>query len=143
MIKTNKPIVFNDYVRPVCLPDNSYEEPESTKVLVAGWGDTRENGPNTYPDTLKETILNVVSDKDCVAKRGTKRERLFKSQFCTLSKGTDSCQADSGGPLVETSKNLNVHLEFLNSFIYRSSKNLWYSKFVSALSSIGAKLRYK
>ena len=39
LLKLNKPLVFNDYVSPVCLPRTLV--PDNTSCIVSGWGDTK------------------------------------------------------------------------------------------------------
>jgi hypothetical protein len=39
----DSPLVFNDIIKPVCLPDASFEPKETAgtvKGVVSGWGDT-------------------------------------------------------------------------------------------------------
>ena len=42
LIKTTRPIVFNDYVKPICLPGANTRLAENSDVEIAGWGVTEE-----------------------------------------------------------------------------------------------------
>ena len=39
ILKLDSPLVFDDNVKPICLPDASFE-PTTVKGVVSGWGDT-------------------------------------------------------------------------------------------------------
>lgn len=70
-------------------------------ATVIGWGATREDPPApTYPDTLHEVDVPIVSDADCGAAYGG--DFILPDQICAgdlIAGGIDSCYGDSGGPL--------------------------------------------
>ena len=91
LLKIEKPIVYGKFVQPVCLPDNSYDEPLAPQVIVAGWGALKFNDDN-IPMILQDVALNVVKDAECAKKYRMKKYTLYKSQFCTWNYKKDACQ---------------------------------------------------
>ncbi|XP_076661645.1 uncharacterized protein LOC143365400 [Halictus rubicundus] len=100
MLRLEKPVIFSDYVRPICLPE---AEPKSgTMCTVTGWGQLFEIG-RIFPDTLQEVQLPVISTEEC--RRKTLFLPLYRitvGMLCAGLKdgGRDACLGDSGGPLV-------------------------------------------
>ncbi|CAG2109194.1 unnamed protein product, partial [Medioppia subpectinata] len=105
MMKVAKEIKFSNNVKPVCLPDNSYDEPLTMKMIVAGWGAVKFDDDN-LPVKLQDVTLNLVKDADCAQKYKEKKYTLYKSQLCTWNYKQDACQGDSGGPMVEIGKHV-------------------------------------
>ena len=104
LMMTEDKIDFSNYTRPICLPDNSYDEPRSYTVIAAGWGCLR-NGDSYRPHILKEVVLNLIDDKECHQKwnkldGGT----VYPAHICTLTQGKETCKGDSGGSLFEKGK---------------------------------------
>ncbi|XP_066582290.1 venom protease-like [Prorops nasuta] len=106
LLKLERPVNFNAYVRPACLP---YSFPdvniESDNAVATGWGRvdwTDEEGSN---DLLKVT-LNLVDQPRCneTFLGGTTDDKVpigvvSDWQICAGGMGKDTCQGDSGGPL--------------------------------------------
>ncbi|XP_015840900.2 serine protease nudel isoform X2 [Tribolium castaneum] len=100
LMKLSKPVRFNRYVRPICLPSQTtagndfLRGPKPNTVCVAvGWGATVEHGSD--PDHLREVEVPILpSCKHIEDKEG--------DEICAgLSEGgRDACQGDSGGPLM-------------------------------------------
>ncbi|KAI3388039.1 hypothetical protein SNEBB_005869 [Seison nebaliae] len=97
LMKLSEPLVFNDYVRPICLPND--EDPKNLKVTepvaVVGWGHTNNTGSNNI---LQQIVVPVRASTQCLI-------RMNENMFCAGSpnsngKAKDACQGDSGGPLV-------------------------------------------
>ncbi|XP_013138324.1 PREDICTED: venom serine protease-like [Papilio polytes] len=90
-------IAFSDRVGPVCLPfkflNNNFA---GNKVTVLGWGTLFPGGPTS--NVLQKVDLDVISQATC---RRTE-PLLTPRQMCTYTPGKDSCQDDSGGPLLYT-----------------------------------------
>ncbi|GFT80300.1 clotting factor B [Nephila pilipes] len=109
LLKLERPVVFNNYVMPVCLPSPSVplmedEELEGKKVTVMGWGDESYGGKTSR--VLKEASFPIVSRESCntsyfrVASNRFPRG-ITASMLCAGAPngGKDACQGDSGGPL--------------------------------------------
>ncbi|XP_037033548.1 venom serine protease 34-like [Bradysia coprophila] len=93
IITTQRSIVYNVAVGPVCLPPTNLLFTGST-VEAVGWGSTEFGGPKST--VLKKVQIGVISNDDC---RRT-YSYISNSHLCTYgSNGRDSCQFDSGGPV--------------------------------------------
>uniref|UniRef100_A0A8C5MW66 Ovochymase-2 n=1 Tax=Leptobrachium leishanense TaxID=445787 RepID=A0A8C5MW66_9ANUR len=91
-------LVFNDYVRPVCMPHVTEPLIPSLVCVVTGWGNTEEDGQ--LSNRLKQLQVPIL-DIDVCNKTyypGLLTERMVCAGFPT-SRHRDSCQGDSGGPL--------------------------------------------
>ncbi|KAL3287985.1 hypothetical protein HHI36_002439 [Cryptolaemus montrouzieri] len=95
LVKTKFAIEFSLYVGPVCLPFKySDNDLKGLPVTALGWGSEEFSGPRS--EVLKEVTLNVISNSQC---RNTEKD-VTDRQICTYAPNKDSCQSDSGGPLV-------------------------------------------
>ncbi|MFB9907514.1 S1 family peptidase [Allokutzneria oryzae] len=77
-----------------------------TVAKTLGWGDTTGNG--TYSSTLNQVDVPLTSDKTCAAGYGA--DYKSSAMVCAgyPNGGKDSCQADSGGPLVAGGRLIGV-----------------------------------
>ncbi|KAG8199828.1 hypothetical protein JTE90_000916 [Oedothorax gibbosus] len=104
LLRMDAPVLFSDYLRPVCLP-TAEEDPglwHGKQCSVVGWGKLYEIG-HTFPDSLQEVRLPVISTEEC-------RKRILfltmyhitDNMFCAGYErgGRDACLGDSGGPLM-------------------------------------------
>ena len=99
ILKLDIPLVFTNYVQPLCLPrpDNIFAPNE--ECYVAGWGHTEWNG--IQPDILREIKVRIVSREVCNLEQsynGTIHNTVLCAGF--PEGGIDACEYDSGGPLV-------------------------------------------
>lgn len=98
LIRLARPIKFNEWIQPVCLPDRDMDVPAALGekwAIITGWGFT-ENG--TTSDRLLQVSLPLVDMARC---NQTYQGKLVGKQLCFGgTKGQDSCGGDSGGPLV-------------------------------------------
>lgn len=80
------------------LATNPSDYAAGTTATVLGWGDT--TGDGTYQNKLRKVNVPTVSDASCTKAYGSGYEK--DSMVCAgvAKGGVDSCQADSGGPLV-------------------------------------------
>merc|ERR1712212_579967 len=95
-----RPITFNKYVSPVCLP--SADPPVGTKCYITGWGKTRH--PGSMTNILQQAMLPVVSNDVCYAKnKNTIPIPITSRMVCSGDGGSSrksGCHGDSGGPFV-------------------------------------------
>ncbi|XP_066522321.1 transmembrane protease serine 9-like [Hoplias malabaricus] len=100
LLKLGTPVNFNRFIRPVCLAANSSVFHSGTEGWVTGWGEIREGVPLPYPQTLQEVKVPVVGNRQCNCFYGV--GTITKNMICAGLKegGRDSCEGDSGGPMV-------------------------------------------
>ncbi len=68
-----------------------------TELVVAGWGRILESGP--FSNILQEATVNLISNGNC---ERAYPDDITENMFCAGFHvgGIDSCQADSGGPII-------------------------------------------
>lgn len=70
-----------------------------TNATVLGWG-TTASGSSNYQSKLRKVDVPIVSDSACTGSYGTGYDKTAMVCAGLPEGGKDSCQADSGGPLV-------------------------------------------
>ncbi|XP_076672207.1 venom serine protease 34 [Andrena cerasifolii] len=95
VVKTVGVIKFDNLVGPACLPfQHSADSFGGSIVTALGWGTTDFAGPPS--DTLQKVNLNVLTNLQC----SKSYQNINNDQICTYTVGKDSCQMDSGGPIL-------------------------------------------
>ncbi|KAH1015089.1 hypothetical protein HUJ05_012867, partial [Dendroctonus ponderosae] len=95
LVKVNN-INFNENVGPICLPfRHSFNNYAGNFVTALGWGQLEFSGRPS--DTLQEVDLEIIANEEC---EQSALEPIPNSEFCTYTSGKDTCQSDSGGPLL-------------------------------------------
>ncbi|KAM6220908.1 transmembrane protease serine 11B-like [Rhynchocyon petersi] len=92
-------VVFTKYIRKICLPEAKMTLKENDSVVVTGWGTLYMHGP--LPVTLQQAVVKIIDNKNCNAPQalsGMVTDKMLCAGF--MSGKADSCQNDSGGPLV-------------------------------------------
>ncbi|KAI9298782.1 trypsin-like serine protease [Neoconidiobolus thromboides FSU 785] len=81
------------------LDDGTYGEQTGLKVLAAGWGVTKANGPGS--PVLREVRIPIFDKKACASYWANNGYDInVDSQVCAGAEGgKDACNGDSGGPL--------------------------------------------
>jgi len=103
LVKLLQPVVLDDYVNVVCLPQESEYLKPGTRCVTAGWGHTEEGGNVT--DIVRHVTLPVITAASCTQyyeKIASQAEfRISDDMLCAGydAGGMDACQYDSGGPL--------------------------------------------
>jgi len=100
ILKLQKPLQFNRYVQPACLPSNDYAYPAGEHVIISGWGALNEGGGS--PNILNVAYVPLITDTQCQDKYRRYGYTISDDMVCAAfeSGGIDTCQGDSGGPLV-------------------------------------------
>uniref|UniRef100_H2Y5M0 Peptidase S1 domain-containing protein n=1 Tax=Ciona savignyi TaxID=51511 RepID=H2Y5M0_CIOSA len=106
LLKLSEPLVFNDFIKPVCLPDYNPGVPyvDGEAVLISGWG-TLKSG--SLPNILQQAYVNIVSLTECSRRYG---QQFSSDVMCAgvQQGGIDTCQGDSGGPLLDPNGNVQL-----------------------------------
>ncbi|XP_068245825.1 venom protease-like [Palaemon carinicauda] len=89
------PVTFNDYIRPICLPPSN--DFTGVTATVVGWGALVYQGP--VSPVLQKVSVPVWSNNDC---NDAYEQPIRDTMICAANPrgGQDSCQDDSGGPLM-------------------------------------------
>ncbi|KAM4801634.1 kallikrein-15 isoform 2-T2 [Urocitellus parryii] len=106
LVRLARPARLTPQVRPVALPTRCPDPGEACRV--SGWGlvSNKESGTTgspesqvSLPDTLHCANISIISDASC---NKDYPGRLTSAMVCAGVEGggTDSCEGDSGGPLI-------------------------------------------
>uniref|UniRef100_A0A1I8PGD9 Peptidase S1 domain-containing protein n=1 Tax=Stomoxys calcitrans TaxID=35570 RepID=A0A1I8PGD9_STOCA len=104
LLRTTTPIEWTRGVGPMCLPPQftSPDDYTFTYVDIVGWGTTSFAGP--ISDSLQKATVLVTDNASCA--KTYNDTTIYPSQLCTydyLGTSKDSCQYDSGGPVIRRS----------------------------------------
>ncbi|XP_035904842.1 mucin-5AC isoform X1 [Anopheles stephensi] len=101
LLRFYEPVVFQPNIIPVCVPEND-ENFIGRTAFVTGWGRLYEDGP--LPSVLQEVTVPVIENKICetMYRSAGYIEHIPHIFICAGWKkgGYDSCEGDSGGPMV-------------------------------------------
>ncbi|CAL1537440.1 unnamed protein product [Lymnaea stagnalis] len=98
LVKFDSPVVFNDHVKPICLPrkEDDFEGVES--CFVSGWGKVSPNGSQPVPP-LQFGGNRLMPQSICVYTWRLFSQIVDRRQVCTDLVGPSVCYGDSGGPI--------------------------------------------
>lgn len=113
LIRLDRRVTFNPYMRPACLPAVSSSSsspsdeplPQPLSAVASGWGNTEYKGSRS--ERLMKVKLDLYSATECNATYTIPYLHQLPigiadaSQICAGSRSEqkDTCQGDSGGPL--------------------------------------------
>ncbi|XP_058890276.1 mannan-binding lectin serine protease 1-like isoform X2 [Acipenser ruthenus] len=101
LLQLSRPATFNNYVLPVCLPDESQHSAlhEGDMMIVSGWG---KQFLRRLPDSLMEIEIPIANQELCKTSYKSLNGKVTDDMLCAGEKegGKDACQGDSGGPMV-------------------------------------------
>ncbi|KAL5284332.1 CLIPB9.2 family protein [Megaselia abdita] len=126
LIRMDRDVLYTKSIRPVCLPSvvsgASVSPQPGTTLTVAGWGRTLRT-----PKSLKKQKLNVplFSQSECRRKFAARNVDITEFQVCAGGNyAEDSCDGDSGGPLMRFQENAWV-IEGIVSFGVKCGLQGW------------------
>ncbi|CAD6234915.1 GSCOCT00014118001.2-RA-CDS [Cotesia congregata] len=97
-------MIYSHQVGPACLPfQHSLDSFGGNYVDLLGWGLTEFGGRQS--PVLQDARVSVITNKICMETYS----EIGSRQLCTLTDGKDSCEFDSGGPVLwenPTTKNI-------------------------------------
>lgn len=100
-MKLAKEVTFNEYMKPICLPQKGINFEVGKVCTVTGFGRIRKKG--RFADTLLKTVLRIVDNSTCLRIEGNSITALSRSDaaFCAGcgQRNTSFCKGDNGGPL--------------------------------------------
>ncbi|XP_055606904.1 venom serine protease-like [Uranotaenia lowii] len=100
LVRTTNAIVFNSAVGRACLPyPYTGRTFDGLNLETLGWGTLDYGGP--MATVLQKVSLQVMNPYTCRSK--LTKNTILGSQICTYTPKKDSCQYDSGGPMLYTS----------------------------------------
>ncbi|XP_050679198.1 serine proteinase stubble-like isoform X2 [Leptidea sinapis] len=101
LLRFYEPVTFQPNILPVCVPDDDDDFVGRT-AHVTGWGRLYDEGP--LPSVLQEVEVPVINNTACEAmyQAAGYNEHIPNIFICAGWKkgGSDSCEGDSGGPMV-------------------------------------------
>ncbi|XP_070509258.1 melanization protease 1-like [Chironomus tepperi] len=102
LLKLQRNVKFTKWIYPICLPfasDSATSDYTGQNLEVAGYGRTETETSSPVKQRLD---LDGVKTSQCQQYYNTRRIKLADSQLCAGGeKDKDSCNGDSGGPLMK------------------------------------------
>ncbi|KAM7149264.1 granzyme A [Molossus nigricans] len=102
LLKLGKRATINKNVAILRLPRRGSDVKPGTKCRVAGWG-LFHNTLSSAPDTLREVNVTIIDRRTCNDQNHYNFDPVIGlNMICAgdLKGGKDSCNGDSGGPLI-------------------------------------------
>ncbi|KRT80414.1 Trypsin, partial [Oryctes borbonicus] len=105
LIRMNGNARISKYVRPACVPQPSSDQiTTANKLVVVGWGKTETGKYSAIRLKLKVPLVSEASCNGVFSRAGV---NVRSSQLCAGGeKNKDSCNGDSGGPLLIERNNI-------------------------------------
>jgi len=106
IIRLENHAAFNDWVKPICLPDPDTNY-ENKAAVATGWGNLYSHpDPDQYyhgpirPQILQKVDLKTISNSECkISGPSYYGTHLTERMICAYNQGKGTCYGDSGGPL--------------------------------------------
>lgn len=124
LLRLETPVKYTQFIKPVCLPIEKTIKSKNwndIQLVVAGWGKTE----NSSTSSVKLKV-NITADanSDCQRVYNKQRLTILNSQICAGGdKGKDSCNGDSGGPLMGRVSNARIPHTVLVGIVSFGPKN--------------------
>lgn len=101
LIRLSQPVNFTRWISPICLPFGDWRTGQLPRdeAIVAGFGLTEAFGDRSK--NLQKLDVPLVERPICRREFSKLRAKIVPSQICAGGNiGQDSCEGDSGGPLM-------------------------------------------
>nr|XP_023024181.1 melanization protease 1-like [Leptinotarsa decemlineata] len=112
LVRLKTIITFTDFIQPICLPfERKLDKKVFTgqKFIVCGWGKTDSRNLGGSP-TLQFASVSVWDQKNCNKVVPPEVQPITGSQLCANGKKEDACKGDSGGPLINSTVDVDGEL---------------------------------
>ncbi|XP_043947589.1 melanization protease 1-like [Drosophila biarmipes] len=93
LLQLATPVVYSDYIRPICLSVDMPSQGLPRTFNASGWGRTAYESESPV---LQATTLHLQDPDHCNRRFDV---QLDDSQLCVGTSHSDTCNGDSGGPL--------------------------------------------
>lgn len=95
-------ILFNEYVKPVCLPTKQDTYIGGSYCIIAGWGKTFTTQRRQPRSAVLQTAAVPLYQPGECEQPWVYGNRIQRGMFCAghVQGGMDACHGDSGGPLI-------------------------------------------
>jgi len=98
---------FDNYSQPACIamPGVGFDELRYAPCAVSGWTTSNDTGTISHTEALQYVQVPLVSDSYCVSpeiygRNNFQPDRMMCAGHVGVDAETDSCNRDSGGPLM-------------------------------------------
>ncbi|XP_063709380.1 collagenase-like [Culicoides brevitarsis] len=101
--KLPQKLIFNEFIKPISLPNDFSDTFENSNAIVSGFG--RTEGSTSSSQVLRYAFVKVISNEDCVKNFGG--HVVTAGTICSIGANSleGPCNGDSGGPLMINNKN--------------------------------------
>ncbi|XP_029661736.1 atrial natriuretic peptide-converting enzyme [Formica exsecta] len=102
LFQLERPVQYNDHLKPVCLPTAATNLTPGTLCTVIGWGKKNDTDSSEYEPAVNEVEVPVLNRQICNMWLAHKELNVTDGMICAgyPDGGKDACQGDSGGPLL-------------------------------------------
>lgn len=112
LLRLDRHVDYTSYIKPICLPTQPSELKKDylgEQLTVAGWGLTEGRTASQILQKLKVPVTTQVS----CSTRYNPQKTIRENQLCAGGEaGKDSCNGDSGGPLMSFSSDDEGHINW-------------------------------
>lgn len=118
LLRLDKAVRFGPKIKPICLPFGMRHLPNDVKLTVSGWGNAL-----TFRDKpAKRAVTVPLWNRD----QCTNEISADENQICAGETGKNSCNGDSGGPLMYQFEAKKMVLEGIVSQGYSTCGNQFF-----------------
>ncbi|XP_076114591.1 chymotrypsinogen A-like [Mytilus galloprovincialis] len=107
LLQLQKPLKFGSTINKIDIDTEIGKNYTGDLCTITGWGDTDVNVGGKFPDRLQVLSMSAVSNEYCGIKHRISKT-YWNNILCLQDKDKDSCENDSGGPLVCSKKLVGV-----------------------------------
>ena len=100
VLTLSTPLTFSSTIAAATLVASGAEPVADQSTTVIGWGTTSEAG--SVSTTLRQVTVPVVAFATCKSDYASDNT-ITARMFCAAASGKDSCNGDSGGPIIDAS----------------------------------------